>query len=87
MERGTQSSVLAMHAGNGDMTDLGMRFVRCFVQAADDAGLPDDQSFRAALRDYMVWAVDDVLRYSDDTVVVPVGSAMPRWSWDGLVAP
>ena len=36
-----QSRVLQMHAGNGDMTDLGRRFVDCFVRAADDAGLPD----------------------------------------------
>jgi len=34
---GDQSSLQQMHAGNGDMTDLGRRFVACFVQAADDA--------------------------------------------------
>ena len=53
-----------MHAGNGDMTDLGRRFVVCFDQAADDAGLPDDPDFRRALHDYMEWAVADVLTYS-----------------------
>src|SRR4051812_8559412 len=59
------SDVLRMHAGNGDMTDLGRRFVACFVQAAEDAGLPADPSFRAALRAYMEWAVADVLGYPD----------------------
>ncbi len=39
------------------MSDLGRRFVECFVLAADDAHLPDDPTFRAALRDYMQWAV------------------------------
>ena len=53
-----------MHAGNGDMTDLGRRFVECFVLSADDAGLPADPEFRAALRAYMEWAVADVLVYS-----------------------
>ena len=53
-----------MHAGNGDISDLGERFVRCFDLAADDAGLPADPAFRAALHDYMRWAVDDVLTYS-----------------------
>src|ERR1700733_7979962 len=33
----TQSTVAQMHAHNGDMTDLGRRFVACFDQAMDDA--------------------------------------------------
>jgi hemoglobin len=80
---GDQSGMLVMHAGNGDMTDLGRRFVDCFVLAADDAGLPEDPEFRAALRDYMRWAVDDVLSHplAED---VDAGLRMPSWSWDGL---
>ena len=81
---GDHSGVLRMHAGNGDMGDLGERFVRCFDQAADDADLPKDPEFRAALHDYMRWAVDDVLAYSPHDAVVPTGAAMPRWGWDGL---
>ena len=81
---GNQSSLQQMHAGNGDMTDLGRRFVACFVQAADDAGLPDDADFRAALRAYMEWAVADVLVFSAEGAQVPAGLSMPSWSWDGL---
>ena len=84
-ECGTESGVLHMHAGNGDMSDLGRRFVECFVAAADDAGLPDDPEFRAALRAYMVWAVADVLVYGPVDSSVPEGIGMPRWDWDGLV--
>ena len=79
-----QTAVLQMHAGNGDITDLGERFLRCFDLAADDAGLPDDPAFRKALHDYMRWAVDDVLAYSDPGTVVAPDAAMPRWGWDGL---
>ena len=79
-----QSSMLQMHAGNGDMTDLGRRFVACFMQAADDAQFPDDPEFRAALRAYMEWAVGDVLVYSPEGSAVPGGVQMPHWSWDGL---
>ena len=43
------------------MGDLRDRFVRCFDEAADDADLPADPEFRAALHAYMRWAVDDVL--------------------------
>jgi hemoglobin len=84
---GDQSSLLRMHAGNGDITDLGRRFVDCFVRAADDAGLPADPEFRAALRSYMQWAVDDVLVYSPVDAEVPAGVRMPHWSWDGLQPP
>ena len=81
-----QSAVLQMHAGNGDMTELGHRFVDCFVAAADDAGLPDDE-LRAQLRAYMTWAVADVLAWSDEGAQVPGGRPMPRWGWDGLADP
>lgn len=79
-----QSHLARLHAGNGDMTDLGRRFVECSVAAADDAGLPADPEFRAALRAYMQWVVDDVLVYSAEDAVVPGGLPMPHWSWDGL---
>jgi hemoglobin len=83
-ECGDHSSMLRMHCGNGDMSDLGRRFVSCFVAAADDAGLPDDPEFRAALRDYMQWAVAEVLTYPSTDPPVPVNLPMPHWSWDGL---
>jgi hemoglobin len=83
---GDHSSVLQMHAGNGDISDLGRRFVECFAAAADDAGLPEDAEFRAALRAYMTWAVAEVLEYGPPDASVPEGLAMPRWNWDGLVA-
>jgi hemoglobin len=80
-ECGTQPGVLRMHSGNGDMGDLGERFLACFVAAMDDAGLPDDPAFRAAMRGYMRWAVDDVLAHD---VPDKIGDEpMPRWGWDG----
>jgi len=81
---GDESGVLRMHAGNGDMGDLGERFVACFDRALDDAELPADPAFRAALGAYMRWAVDVVLSYSDEDAVVAPEAAMPRWGWDGL---
>jgi hemoglobin len=80
---GDHSGVLEMHAGNGDMSDLGRRFVECFVNAADDAGLPDEPEFRAALRAYMEWAVEEVLVYGPPGTPIAPGLPVPRWSWDG----
>jgi hemoglobin len=83
---GDQSGVLRLHAGNGDISELGRRFVDCFVLALDDAGLPDDPEFRSCMRSYMQWAVDDVLAYPDGDASVPRDAAMPRWGWSGLQA-
>jgi hemoglobin len=79
------SYVLHLHAGNGDLTDLGRRFVRCFVGAMDDAGWPDDPEFRAVMRRYMESAVDEVLEYGSPDAPIPEGASVPRWGWDGPV--
>ena len=83
---GGHSVMLGIHAGTGAGEDFGPRFVACFVQAADDAGLPADPEFRAGLRRYMEWAVGEVLSYSPRGCRVPHGLPVPRWGWDGLVA-
>jgi hemoglobin len=84
---GGHSAMLGIHAGSGAEDDLGDRFVRCFVQAADDAGLPDEPEFRQSLRSYMEWAVRDVLAYAPQGTDVPTDMAVPRWSWGGLEQP
>ena len=76
--------MLSLHAGQNAEDELGDRFVTCFVQAADDALLPDDPEFRNGLRAYMQWAVKDVLAYSPRGATVPTAMPLPRWSWDGL---
>jgi hemoglobin len=82
---GDESQVLTLHCGNGDLGDLPQRFYDCFVQALDDAGLPADPEFRAAVQAYMRWAVDNVAAYTHADAVVPTGLPLPRWDWDGLV--
>ena len=81
-ECGTQPRLLHMHSGNGDMGDMGERFLDCFVAAMDDARLPDDPEFRASLRAYMRWAVDDVLAH-DVPERIGADEPMPHWGWDG----
>jgi hemoglobin len=80
---GDQSTLLAMHSGNGDLFDLPQRFVACFVGAMDDVGLPAAREFRAAMQAYMEWAVREFDGYPHDASAVPAGLAVPRWSWDG----
>jgi hemoglobin len=81
---GDESSVLALHCGNGDLGDLPQRFYDCFVQALDDAQLPDEPEFRAALQSYMRWAVDHLVEQTGEGAVVAEGLPLPRWGWGGL---
>ena len=84
---GGHSAMLTLHANaGGDVdADLGDRFLACFVQAIDDAGLPDDPELRAALRSYMEWATGEVMSYAPEGSVVASDLPMPRWGWDGLI--
>ena len=81
---GGHSGMLVIHAGQGGGHDLGDRFAACFMQAADDARLPDDPELRAGLRTYIEWAVREVVSYALAEARVQPGLAIPRWSWNGL---
>ncbi len=83
---GDHSSMLEIHARTHAEEEMGTRFVRCFVDAFDDVGLPPDHELRATLQAYMEWAVRDVMRYAPADAVVPAGHPVPRWTWDGLQA-
>lgn len=84
-ECGGHSTMMYLHSSTGADNDLGERFARDFDAAAQDAGLPADPEFRAALSAYMRWAVAQVMSVSPQGSVVPEGLPMPAWSWDGLV--
>jgi hemoglobin len=79
---GDQSALVLLHSGNGDMSDLGRRFVDCFMLAADDAGWPDEQDFRATLRSYIQSQVDEVALSHPDDTDIPADLPIPHWSWN-----
>jgi hemoglobin len=80
---GGHSAMLGIHAGQGPGEGWDARFVACFMQAADDAGLPGDPDFRSQLRAYMEWAAADVVSYAPAGSQVKAGLPVPRWSWSG----
>lgn len=77
------SGMLTVHCGAEPGSDLGKRFVECFVGAADDAGLPDDPEFRRILRDYMEAAVAEVMAHGREGAKVADRLPTPRWGWTG----
>ena len=81
---GDESSVVALHSGNGPHEEMDDRAVDCFEQALEELGLQTRVS--AVLRDYFAWATSTTMaRYHDSADDVPDGLALPRWSWEGLV--
>lgn len=86
-ECGDESGVLYMHSSIGEVGDLGDRFHACFMRALDDAALPDDPEFCAAMAAYMRAAVDNILVYAPIGSTVEPGLPLPRWGWDGPEQP
>ena len=84
---GDETSVVRRHSGNGPHEEMDQRAIACFDQALDDIGFARNSSLWQALHDYFAWATSTTMsRYHDSADDVPSGLAIPKWSWDGLVA-
>lgn len=81
---GGHSGMLAIHAGHGTPDEWADRFEACFLQAVDDARLPEDPEFRQAMRNYIHWATREVNTVGPVGAQVEPNQPMPRWSWEGL---
>lgn len=81
---GDETTVVRMHSGNGEHSDMDRRAIACFDEALSDAGLTAEP-LRDVLHDYFAWATTTTMaRYHESADDVPVGLPMPHWSWDGL---
>ncbi len=82
---GDQSHVVRLHSGNGVHHEMDERAVQCFVDALDDAGLPEDAELRATLTAWFRWGTALMDAHPDSADDVPDDLALPRWGWDGPV--
>jgi hemoglobin len=85
-QEGGYEHMLAMHRGLGITAEQRLRFVTLLSQAADDAGLPDDPEFRAALMGYAEWGTRLALHNSQADARVAEHAPVPRWGW-GVAPP
>ena len=83
-ELGDESTVLRIHAGNGEHHELDERAVACFDAALDDVGMPEPA--RSALYDYFAWSTRRMAAHPDSPDSVPAGAALPHWDWSGPVS-
>jgi hemoglobin len=62
------------------------RFASLMSLAADDAGLPDDPEFRAALVGYLEWGTRLAMHNSQPDATVVEEAPVPHWGW-GVAPP
>jgi hemoglobin len=83
---GGYAHMLAEHRGLAITPDQRLRFVTLLSRAADEAGLPDDPEFRAALLGYAEWGSRLALHNSQPGAEVVADAPVPRWGW-GVAPP
>jgi hemoglobin len=80
-ELGGYERMLAKHRGLGITPEQRFRFASLMSLAADDAGLPDDPEFRAALVGYLEWGTRLAMHNSQPGADVVERAPVPRWGW------
>ena len=83
---GGYERMLAHHRNLGITPEQRFRFASLMSLAADDAGLPDDPEFRAALVGYLEWGTRLALHNSQPGAEVVTEAPVPRWGW-GVAPP
>jgi hemoglobin len=78
---GGYEAMLAKHRGLGITPEQRFRFASLMSLAADDAGLPDDPEFRAALVGYLEWGTRLAMHNSQPGAAVAEHAPVPRWGW------
>jgi hemoglobin len=83
---GGYESMLAHHRGLNITPEHRFRFASLMSLAADDAALPDDPEFRAALVGYLEWGTRIAMHNSQDGAAVVEHAPVPKWGW-GVAPP
>jgi hemoglobin len=83
---GGYEHMLAKHRGLHISGEQRLRFVTLLSKAADEAGLPDDPEFRAAVMGYAEWGTRLAMHNSSDGADVVAHAPVPRWGW-GVAPP
>jgi len=85
-EHGGYARMLAHHRGLGITSEQRHRFASTMSLALDDAGLPDDPEFRAAVMGYVEWGTRLAMHNSQTGAEVAEQAPVPRWGW-GVAPP
>jgi len=83
---GGYPAMLAHHRDLNITTEQRFRFASLMSLAADDAELPSDPEFRAALVGYLEWGTRLAMHNSRPGAEVVEQAPVPRWGW-GVAPP
>lgn len=83
---GGYERMLAHHRNLAITPEQRLRFVTLMSLAADDAGMPADPEFRAALMGYLEWGTRLAMQNSQPDAKVVEHAPVPRWGW-GVAPP
>jgi hemoglobin len=83
---GGYEHMLAKHRRLGIDPERRLRFVTLLSRAADDAGLPADPEFRAAIMGYAEWGTRLAVENSAPDAEPAPHAPVPRWGW-GVAPP
>jgi hemoglobin len=85
-QHGGYEAMLSRHLDLGITAEQRLRFATLMSLAADDAELPDDPEFRAALVGYLEWGTRLAMQNSHPGARVVAHAPVPRWGW-GVAPP
>jgi hemoglobin len=85
-QRGGYEAMLDHHRNLGITAEQRFRFASLMSRAADDASLPDDPEFRAALVGYLEWGTRLAMANSQPGTEVVEHAPVPHWGW-GVAPP
>jgi hemoglobin len=85
-QRGGYEHMLSRHRGLAIDAGQRLTFVTLLSRAADEAGLPADPEFRAALMGYAEWGTRLAAHNSQPGAEVAPHAPVPRWGW-GVAPP
>jgi hemoglobin len=83
---GGYRAMLEHHLDLGITREQRFRFASLMSLAADDADLPSDPEFRAALVGYLEWGTRLAMQNSQAGADVVADAPVPRWGW-GIAPP
>lgn len=83
---GGYPAMLALHLNLAITADQRLRFASLMSLAADDAELPADPEFRAALVGYLEWGTRIAMHNSQPGAEVVKQAPVPHWGW-GVAPP
>ncbi|MTD16001.1 oxidoreductase [Nakamurella sp. YIM 132087] len=85
-QHGGYPEMLRHHIDLGISDEQRFRFATLMSRAADDAGMPADPEFRAALVGYLEWGTRLAVANSQPGAAPVTDAPVPRWGW-GVAPP